>query len=370
MNREIRVGLMFVISLAVLGVSLYYLGSFQETVSYQIRFAKVNGLAVDSPVHFNGVSIGRVTKIVLSEEADKTVPNLVPIIVTVSLHESVQPHIKTSTVADIRSVGVLGDKYVLLVTRDYSAPALEEGDFLATDEKTFDVQKLLEQGTDFVADATEITENLRDFLQQLTERDGTLQKLIRDEELATQLRDTLTKVLANMERDDTFFALLTADPQFANNMRGGLSQALVEVNNLLAKFQDQDGLLQTLMSDEVFRDEVKGKVTNLLDNASGYIERMSTSRGLVYRLMEDEAYGERVSQNIEKATYHLASILEKIDEGDGSAAMIVNDPQLYQGLYEVVYGIQHSGITKWFIQAKRRKGAEKLEKQSEKGSTP
>ena len=120
MNRDVRVGTLFIVSLAILVAALYYLGSFREQVSYKIEFEKVLGLARDSPVQFNGVPIGRVTKIVLGEEAAPG--ERVTIIVTIDVHRSARNHIRASTLADIRSIGILGDKSILLVTDDYNAP--------------------------------------------------------------------------------------------------------------------------------------------------------------------------------------------------------------------------------------------------------
>lgn len=363
MSREVRVGIMFVVSLGILGVSLFYLGSFQERVRYRIRFDKVNGLAVDSPVHFNGVPVGRVSRIELSSHTGES--NSVPIIVTIALDRSVRDHMKESTVADIKTIGVLGDKYVMIFTPDYAAPPLPEGEFIKPASDNFDMEKLLETGSGVVSDVNEITTNLKQVLNQLVSEDGLIQTLIRDESLAQHTRETLNEVLNRLEADDSVLALLTQDPEFASELRGQSLAMMSGANELVKTYQNADGLVPTLMNDEAYRDEVREKSLAVLDQANQLLTRINDSRGLLYTMTQDEAYGDRIAGNIEKSTAHLASILEKIDQGDGTAALLVNDPSLYKGLYEVVYGLEHSGITKWYIQKKRKKGNRLLEEEKE-----
>ncbi|CAM2007856.1 MlaD family protein [Acanthopleuribacter pedis] len=369
MNREVRVGLMFTLSVFILGTALYYVGNFQETLAYNIQFGKVNGLAVDSPVHFNGVPIGRVTKITL--DVQEQPGGAVPINVEIAVHRSAREHIRTSTVADIKSVGVLGDKYILLLTDNYDTEILPVDGRIRTSSKGIELERLLEQGTDFVTDVSHITKDLKSFLAQLNSKQGLIQRMVGDEQFANDLILRLDKAVGQLENREGLISMLLTDPEFATRFRGEFQEITGGMNALIAKYEKGEGLIPTLMQDAEYRDAFKSKSTALLDNLDGYVTRLSESRGLLYKLTEDEAYGERVAANIEKATHHLASILEKIDQGEGSASLMINDPSLYQGLYQVVYGLEHSGISKWYIQRKRKRGAKLIDKaQPEKEDAP
>ena len=355
MSREVRVGMMFVLSLVIFGTALYFLGSLKEMVSYKVQFDKVIGLEVDSPVQFRGVPIGRVTKIVLAEQVSPS--SRVPINVTLAVHRSARDHIRTSTYADIRSVGVLGDKSILLLTRDYSADPLEEGGFIKLSPKALDVDKLLAQGEGLVSDATEIAKSLRTILQRIAHEEGPFQTLVRDKAMARDLKKTVAGAVRYMEEERNVLSLLMRDPDFAAMLEKRLDTTLGNVEAISSQYKDNQGLLPMLMADEAFKKEVQTKVLALLDQSTTYADTLASGKGLVNKMTQDEAYAERVSTNLEKASFHLASILAKIDEGDGTAALVVNDPSLYQGLYEVVYGLQHSGLSKWYIQRKQKKGA-------------
>ena len=368
MNRDVRVGILFMVSLAILATALYYLGSFREQVSYKIEFEKVLGLARDSPIQFNGVPIGRVTQIELGEAAAPG--ERVTIIVTINVQRSARNHIRSSTVADIRSIGILGDKSVLLVTDDYNAPVLEENDFIKPSPNTLDVAKLLAQGTDMVADATAVTNDLKLLLDRLVNEDGTLQSLIGDKKMSTDVKQIVARLLSYLESDQSTMSLLLKDPEFAQLVKARVETITGSLSTFSSDLNNPDGLLPLLLQDPTFRDQVSGKVLTLLDNSNQYVERLANGRGLLHKMTQDEDYATRVAANLEKASYHLSSILEKIDEGEGSASLLVNDPSLYKGLYEVVYGLEHSGISKWYLQKKQKRGNKLLTEEKKEEGNP
>lgn len=360
MNKEFRVGLMFLIAAAIMIATVYYVGNFQDRVTYRVRFEKVSGLTVDSPVHFNGVPIGRVRKIVLEEEPENLAK--ADVVVTIEVHRSARAHVRQSTRADIKSIGILGDKYVLLVTSNYSSPELEPDAFIPTVANKLNVDELLQQGTDVVADVSQITEDLKSVLNDLAKGEGTLQMLIRNKDLSDELDGALRQSLAEIRAGQSLAGLVLNNRAFAEDVRKTVENITADWEEIVEPLKSGDGIAPMLMADAEFRDQVRDKVNRLLDELQAAATNFNESRGLYYKMTQDEEYAERVADNIEKSTYHLASILEKLDEGQGSAGLLINDPTLYQGLYEVVYGVQHSGITKWFVQRKRRQGQKELEK--------
>ncbi|MCB1049543.1 MAG: MCE family protein [Acidobacteria bacterium] len=360
MSKEIKVGLFFALSLVIFVISIFYVGNFQENLTYQIKFPEVNGLEVDSPVHFNGVPIGRVTRISISEEP--AVNNRVDIIVRIGVHRSMRNHIRTSTVADIKSRGVLGDKYILLATNDYSAETLKEDEFIKPIPKLLNVEELLKQGTDLVGDVTDMSENLRKILSQLANQEGLLQRLIGDPELAQTTTRVLVDIMQKIENNESLMGLLLNDPQFKTQFKDLLNRNLTSLAELLESTKGDEGLAAMLLHDAEFKNQVRTQLLAVLDSAQNLVNRYQNAEGLIPRLMEDKEYGDRLAANLERASFHLANILQKMDEGEGSAGLILNDPSIYQGIYEVVYGLNHSGLSKWYIQSKRKKGNKLIEK--------
>ena len=85
MKPETKLGIFTVLGLIVFGFSLYFLGGFSVTRSYDlnIKFADVSGLPVRAPVKLSGVEVGKVKQIKI-ENGD--------VIVVAQINEGVAIH--------------------------------------------------------------------------------------------------------------------------------------------------------------------------------------------------------------------------------------------------------------------------------------
>ena len=160
--------------------------------------------------------------------------------------------------------------------------------------------------------------------------------------------------------------VLLNDSEMGSALRQSLKDTLAVISSLSSDLQRNDNAIGLFTKDAEFGEMLRTRLTSLLEQTEAFVAATAQSKGLLYRLTQDEEYGERVAANLEKASFHLASILEKIDEGDGSASLLLNDPSLYQGIYHVVYGLEHSGLSKWYIQSKRKKGDRLIEQEEQK----
>jgi len=364
MDKEARVGLLFAITMILLGVTLFYIGNFQKSYSYYIEFFDINGLAQDSPVQFNGVPIGRVTAIELKETQDRPTSSLVPIKVTIAVDRTAKSHIRESTKASIRSVGVLGDKLVRLYTTDYRVPELDEDSRIRTAEDLIDMEKLIAQGKDLATDVTDITRSVQNLLARIEKKDGLAQRLIDDPELAQATRDNIILLAQNFKQRKSLLGLIGNDPSFSKEVRKNVQSMMGSLDSMIQKLENSKGLFQLVTEDEEFRESVQNNIVQVLNKLDALITGIQNAQGLAHTLMYDEAYGARVSQNLEKASFHLASILEKIDTGDGTVSKLLNEPQLYDGVNDIVYGLENSGFSKWYLNRKREKGEKLKEKEA------
>ena len=60
-------------------------------------------------------------------------------------------------------------------------------------------------------------------------------------------------------------------------------------------------------------------------------------------------------------TKNLESITRKIDKGQGTVGALINDDEVYQGLRDVIAGVQKSRLGKGMIHHYQKKGAETRE---------
>jgi hypothetical protein len=93
-------------------------------------------------------------------------------------------------------------------------------------------------------------------------------------------------------------------------------------------------------------------------NLESVTNSLREERALLPKLLGDEAYGDKLSGELASLVENLNRVAEKLDHGPGSAAQIVNDPQLYQAMKDIVTGIDESAILRHLIRNRQKKGAE------------
>ncbi|MBK9292850.1 MAG: MCE family protein [Oligoflexia bacterium] len=69
------------------------------------------------------------------------------------------------------------------------------------------------------------------------------------------------------------------------------------------------------------------------------------------------------SKKIKKSLDHLASIMEKIDKGQGTLGGLINDPSVHEDLKAIMGGAKRSSLLKFLIRQTIQKGEEEEKKQ-------
>lgn len=127
-NFELRVGVFVVAGLAVLMLIVFRIDSlnlFKTGYNLHIIFNYVSGLSVGAPVDLAGVEAGEVKhmEIFYNKELEKT-----QVDVTAWIREDTE--IREKSVARIKTLGLLGEKYIELAPGSIENKLLEEGGVL------------------------------------------------------------------------------------------------------------------------------------------------------------------------------------------------------------------------------------------------
>lgn len=363
-NAARRVGLLVLAALAVGLATLLVLGDRQQLFvsknRYKIRFQNVNGLSEGSTVQLSGVKVGSVSRIVLPDDMGE---RLLEVRIEVDARHA--QRIREDSVARIKTLGLLGDKYLELTS---GSPATAEippnGDIPAA--PITDVDRLAATGEDVVNNVSRISSQLTNILGKLERGEGLLGKMLMDEEtsdkVTTELDATLLavrKVAEGLDDRRGVIGRLVHDRALADR----LASAIERLDALLVKAESGDGLVPALLSDLEQKERfdhalasVDRAATRIADVAEG-LERAGND-ALVPKLLSDEEYGRKVSGEIDRLLENLRTISEKINEGDGSAARLVNDETLVRALEDVVIGVNDSVFLRKLIQNRKRKGEE------------
>jgi phospholipid/cholesterol/gamma-HCH transport system substrate-binding protein len=310
---ELRVGVVVIVSLAVLGFTTLYIGGGGGSPlapRYEVRalMGDVNGLKAGAPVRLGGVEVGTVTRVDFVGGGGGLVE------VVMRLDQRVQPRVTTESRATLGSLGLLGEKAVDIQAQGGGSPVQDGGYLPAAGEDP--VKGLL-------SDASDSTEHLRRILARMDSGEGTIGKAIRDDELYNRMTDVsvrLQGLMSKLESERGPLGRLVNDAE----MSQGMADSIRRVSGLLEKIEAGEGALGTLTRDQELAADLKSLASSLSDVAGS----LSKGDGALGRLLQDE----KLSARLDRVTDRLDRMLARVEAGEGTAGRLLQDAELYDNL--------------------------------------
>ncbi len=357
-----RVGLLLLVALALGMAAIFTVGErrnlFSAKNDYFIRFDSVSGLQPGSNVQLDGVGVGSIAAIDLSEDVRQN-----QIEIRIRVEERFAARIRDDSMARIRTLGLLGDKYIEISSGTSQFPEIPEGGAIGT-APVADVDRLRASGEDLVNNVTRITEQLTTILGRMERGEGILGELTRDVEpnrkVTTEFIATLDSIRGMF---DEFRNGAGPLPRMLGDRTLGdkLESTVTRLDSLLGQAESGGGALSMLLTDGEQKARLERSLASI-ERTTANLESASASlreeRALLPKLLGDEAYGEKLSGELQSLLENLNRVAGKIDHGTGSAAQIINDPQLYQAMKDIVVGIDESAILRRLIRNRQKKGIE------------
>jgi len=379
-RRRFRVGLVVLVALAAVMLGVFMIGQranlFKKKLPFHTRFESAAGLVSGNPVRLNGVTVGNVLDVNLSPDpADQSVR------VVYEVDRRIVPRLRTGTRASIKTIGLLGDKYVDLAGGTATEPGVSVGGHIPAAPGA-GLEKLLEGGGDLLTDLSAIARSLKSILGRTEDGKGFLGALTSESEesgrLGNNLNTTLTtlnSILRKVERGEGFAGKLLADGRYGRETGESLQAAIQSLRNVFGKIEEgmrtESGAIPALLADP----EGKKKIYGLVDNLSAaalslakVAQQLEKGEGAVPLLIHDERFGREFTQNLRSLTLRLDSIARKLDEGEGTAGRLINDPALFDAANDLVVGIDESKLLRWLIRNRQKSGIRKRYEQSAAGA--
>ncbi len=371
-GKRFRVGIVVLIALFAVMIGIFMVGQrahlFVKKFPYETRFDSASGLVAGNPVRLNGVTVGNVLEVILSPDpADRTVR------VVYDVDRRAAPRLRKGTRAAIKTIGLLGDKYIELEGGTAEEPEIEIGGTIPPAPGA-GIEKLLEGGGDLIADLSGIARSLKNILARTEQGKGFLGALTTDSEESTRLGNNLTatltslnSILRKVDAGQGLVGKLLIDQKYGKETGDSLQAAIRSVQNVFAKIDEglrsNDGIIAALLSDP----EGKKKVYTLLDNlttAAGSlgsaVGQLEKGNGTLAILLRDEKFGKEFTQNLRSFSKSLDSIGRKLDSGQGTAGKLINDPAIFDAANHLVIGIDESRLLRWLIRNRQRAGIKKV----------
>ncbi len=315
---QTRVGLLVLAALVVLGTTIFTLGRqqrlWERKVRYEIHLARAGGLQSGAQVSLGGVVVGSVES--LAFPADVAARHIE---VRIAVAGDVAERIREDTVATVRTLGLLGDRYIELTTGTPEHPPVPAGGLIRAIDP-IDYEAMLGQSGDIVANIVEVSTALRDVLQTIQRGEGLLGAMVANREFGeATLRD------------------------FADTL-GNVRRTSARLEAMLARVDRGEGLLGRLVRDTPASNRVFARLDHSIRELDQLATRLAAGRGLAARLFEDQPYAERLLGDLGEAVAALRAVLGRIEAGEGTLGRLVNDPALYDETRTLVSEVRESWL--------------------------
>ncbi len=328
MSNEARVGIFVLVVFAIFVALSMKIGelSFNKKETYPVTmvFSTVEGLKVSSPLELAGVEVGKVTGISLNKDFSA--------VVRAEINEDVR--LPVDSTAAIGSKGVLGDKIIVLVP-GVSTATIAPGGNLARTRVPPSLDTLLTQAGELAQNLTQLSAALNDSLgdgETLREIVVNLRDVSEvAATLALQNKDDISAIVNNTRRITDEFASasqnLTASSRDIADITRSVSEGQGSLGKLvrdealydsLTTFASQasdlmermsgDSTLGMLMSDTALYDDISRTAQNLriitdaMASGNGTIGRLMTDDDLYWEMKEALASADKAMKGIEEQT--------------------------------------------------------------------
>jgi phospholipid/cholesterol/gamma-HCH transport system substrate-binding protein len=295
------VGAFVVGTLGVLAAAILSLSSERGfwTPRYRLvsHFDNVQGLIEGAPVRLAGKDVGTV-EFVTFAALGRDRP---PVRVVLLIESAVRHRIRSDSVAAIGTIGLLGDKYVEISMGTPEGQVLPAGGELAA-VSPLDINEVMNRGTEALDSIATLATNVNQVVEE-----------------------------------------------FGENMGGaGIAESVIAMSEITKEIQEGDGLLHSLIYDSYEGGGVQS-VDRSLAILEEILDTIAHGDGIIHSLIYESPEDQQLVIQAFEAGANLNVVLEKVNRGEGTLGLLLNDPTLYEDLKLLVGGAQRSRVVRSLI---------------------
>jgi len=311
-NRtSLVVGTFALVALAALAISILSLSSQEGLFGgrYQLvgYYDNVQGLIPNAPVWLAGTRVGRVESVNFGSRPD----GAPAVKVVLQVDQEVRERIRADSTASIGTIGLLGDRYVEVSIGSPTAPPIADGGELATVTPT-NINLVIDRGAQALENVAKLTSNLNSVVEE--------------------------------------FGQATGGRRLAESV-GALSEVVEQI-------QQGKGLLHSVIYDQYEGGGVES-IERSLVTFEGILDQIAHGDGVLHTLIYDAPSEQDIVLEAIEAGSRLNSILAKVDRGEGTMGLLLNDPTLYEDLKRLIGGAERSRTVRTLIKLSGGDGEDK-----------
>jgi phospholipid/cholesterol/gamma-HCH transport system substrate-binding protein len=315
---QLRVGLTVLFASITLAVLIFLMtgttGLFTRKLTLFAYVDNAGGLRGGAPVRLEGVDIGNVIGI-------RVVPDHSPLPVEIKMKVSTkyESFLKTDSVVQLSTAGVLGETFVDIDSRAAKGPTVTDGSTLKA-EAVPDLQDVVRSSQGTLANVDVLLKRADRIFAAVESGEGSVGKLIYDKSLYTNLNSSvrqLQQILNDVNSGKGSIGKLLKDDE----MYQKLSASVDKLDRVVDDIDKGQGTVGKLIKDPALynnANQTMAKANELMDN-------INQGKGALGKFARDEEF----ARKLEKTIDNLNAITSRLDAGEGSAGMILRNPSLY-----------------------------------------
>ena len=285
-EKEIQVGAVFILALAILVSGVLWFKEFTVGESYQeimVHFQNTSGLQKGDPVEVRGVSSGQVKHISFDQASAQ---------VTLQLDHEI--HLARGTRVVIENVGIMGQKMVAVYPGEFSQEELPTGiDFIG--EYQVGMGGLMGDSALALQAVNRLASRLEEFLNAMEsgEQKGTFTRILKNlDALSTHMANFMGDSKGSLKESlDSFNQAMQAVHQTLDNNGQQITKALSTSNEMMAQADSTMAALETTLA----------RMDQLLTN-------LESGEGSAGKMLRDEAMYDEMKATIEETRLLIGEI--------------------------------------------------------------
>ncbi len=304
-KTEVIVGIFVMASILLLVILVVIIGRrqniFERRYDINAFFNSVGGLQTGAEVLLAGINVGFVRSIEFGPS------NRVRVDMSIKVAE--QQRVRSDSVATIRTMGLMGDKYVALTVGSSNEPEIPPDGTIKTQE-IFELTDLIEEARPAIGDLESSIKNISDITERLANPQG---------DVATILRNVKVVSTEVSEGKGTLGALLTRDDLY-NKANGVLDNLGVVSDNAKKASADLPDIMADAKTSVQRFDEFSEKAAKTADGMSQIVD---SGKEVMDKANTIASNLESASKDIKNATPRIGPLIESADQDISDARQVI-----------------------------------------------
>lgn len=354
---KVRVGVFVLFGLAILAFLILNstgdFNPFEKKLKLKARFAAADGLREGSEVQLAGVRIGKVERVdLLPPDSPEDFKVEATMAVDNELNgKPITERIRTDSTAQLIATSLLAnDKTINISPGTAKGSPVSEGAVLES-QVAISINQLTQTGNELLEQINKIAIPANEILNKANQGEGTLGRIINDEDLYNSLDSTVREMQSTLDkinRGNGTAGKLVNDPELYNS----LNRTVAQLEAISVDIRAGRGTAGKLLKDEALYDETRAavadlrtsaaKINGIADDFKLISSDLSAGRGSAGKLLKDERLYDDARETLARfnsTATRIEQIVADAQLGKGTLGKFVTDETLYNNLNQTASNV-------------------------------